>query len=150
MADGEENMSVQGDGLEEYRVPDEDMPAVSSSSSGRSRIVADYERRYQQLKPEHDNELRLRDLQEAKRIDMIQKKAKQELEDSEYVREMEAKKTSVLAAMKEAEKLNSIELQKIKISDLRVQKIRSQRKTNLNHHNQRPNQTLLYPRHQVV
>ena len=34
---------------------------------------------------------------------MIQKKAKQELEDSEYVREMEEKKTLTLAAIKEAE-----------------------------------------------
>ena len=74
MADGEENMSVQGDGLEEYRVPDEDMPAASSSSSGRSRIVADYEGRIQQQQAEHENELRFRDTQEAKRIDMIPKK----------------------------------------------------------------------------
>ena len=103
MADGEENMSVQGEGVDEYRVPDEDMPAVSSSSissGGRTAIVADYEARIQRLEEQHQAELEFRDIQEDKRIDMIQQRAKQELDDSEYVREMEAKKTSVLTAMK--------------------------------------------------
>ena len=107
MADGDEeeqaSMSVQGEGLDQYQPPDEDMQSSVSSDNSRSRIVADYERRFQQLKTEHENELRLRDLQEAKKLDMIQQKAKQELEDSEYVREMEEKKTLTLAAIKEAE-----------------------------------------------
>ena len=76
MAAGDEeeqaSMSVQGEGEEEYRPPDEEMQSSVSSESqrsagGNSRIVADYERRIHQLKTEHENELRLRDLQEAKK-----------------------------------------------------------------------------------
>ena len=70
---------------------------------------------------------------------MIQQRAKQELDESEFEREMESWKTSVLAAIRDAEKLNSLEFRKIKILDLRVQKIRNQRKT-LTHHNRRQNQ----------
>ena len=137
-AGDEENMSVQGEGEEEYRPPDEEMQS-SVSSGGNSRIVADYERKFQQLKTEHENELRLRGLQAAKNIDMLQKRVKQELEDSEYVKEMEEKKKLTLAALKDAEKLNQLEFRKIKILDLKAQKIRNKNMKNLIHHNQNLN-----------
>ena len=149
------SMSVQGEGLEEFRVPDENMPSVSSltsSSDSRSRLVADYEGRIQQLQAEKEAESRFQELQAAKNIDMLQKRVKQTLEDSEYEKEMEEKKRLTLAAIKDGEKLNSIECQMIKILELKAQKIRNQRKITLipQEQNQEARQRLLYQRAQVV
>ena len=68
--DAPSSMSVNDEGVDEHRVPDEDMPAVSSSSissGGRSKIVADYEGRIQRLEEQHQAELRFKELQEAKK-----------------------------------------------------------------------------------
>ena len=100
------SMSVQGEGLDQIYSQDENMPSVSSlttSSESRSRLVADYEGRIQQLQAEHEEELRMNELQALKNIDMLQKRVKQELENAEYEKEMEEKKRLTLAAIKDGE-----------------------------------------------
>ena len=89
------SMSVQGEGLDQIYSQDENMPSVSSlttSSDSRSRLVEDHQGRIQQLQAEHEEELRMKELQALKNIDMLQKRVKQELENAEYEKEMEEKK----------------------------------------------------------
>ena len=100
------SMSVQGEGLDQIYSQDENMPSVSSlttSSDSRSRLVEDHQGRIQQLQAEHEEELRMKELQALKNIDMLQKRVKQELENREYEKEMEEKKRLTLAAIKDVE-----------------------------------------------